>query len=422
MNTLFIFRYDQFGIGGIQTWIYQAVRQLLKEKVHVLLVTKKKNQIYEGFSVVFSDPRVSIIDYKEEPKWRYSDYGVIKYYSFTLEGFVKACQFKRQNETSKIDLFYCVPNTKGYDYYYDEPFNGLAKKYINKRLSTIFDKMNKANQIRYFSRGHIETMITLYNYCEIAERSYLYIPRVDIKQPFDEQQRREIWKRKEFRIIAVSRFDFPHKAYIIGLINAYEEIHRKYPNVTLLVVGSGHSRGEIENRISQLEEDVKKGITIYGEANYDDLPSLYKEANLNISLAGCCVLGAKNGVLSIPARHFSYNCEVYGFLPESKSMITSAEPGQSVNQYIEEAINMTENEYVQKCFAGYQVFDNITPQASLFDSNLTDYVLPNKDIRFVLIVHSLILRYVPFKQRIHRAIQGELFSMIKKKIRKKQVV
>ena len=275
--------------------------------------------------------------------------------------------------------------------------------------------MNDACQIRYFSNEHIRKMTDEYHYTPNMSTP-IKMPRVDTLSPFDEQQRRNVWKREEFRIISVSRFDFPHKAYIIGLIDAYEEIKKKYSNVTLMIVGYGHSLTDIKERISLLDAHSQSGITMIGETNYDDLPALYNEANLNISVAGCCCLGAKNGVLSIPARHFSYSCEVYGFLPDSINMITSAEPGCPVIPYIEETINMTEDEYVKKCYAGHHYDETFSNKSSLFDTNLKDYVLPRSDIRFILTIHCVVLLYVPFKQRLHRATHGGFLQMIKKLI------
>lgn len=417
MNVLFVFRYYQFNVGGIQTWVYNMVKELVRENNKVLILTKLDNPIYEEYRTLFSKPPVTLLDYCHEANGNYSDYERVVYYTFTLEDYANSCKVKKSSPISNFDLFYAVPNFKGYDYYYDEPFSGWSGNVINKRLAAIFNNMHRANQIRYFSSSHIEMMTSRYHY-EIMDRTDFFVPEIAKIAPFDEKQRHEIWCRKEFRIITVSRFDFPHKAYIIGLIDAYEELKRKYPFLTLYIVGFGHSLGEIEERIKLLDEKARSGITMVGQTPYDDLPELYRDANLNISVAGCCVLGAKNGVLSIPARHFSYSCEVYGFLPDSIKMTTSADPGSPVAPYIENVINMSEDEYVEKCRAGHHAFETTISKTSLLDANAFDYVLPNKDIRFILFVHSVILHYVPFRDRVRRALKGELRSMLKKRLKK----
>lgn len=417
MNVLFVFRYYQFNVGGIQTWVYKIVKELVRENNKVLILTKLDNPIFEGYQTLFSKSPVTLLDYGHEANWNYNDYERVVYYTFTLEDYAYSCKVKKSSTKSIFDLFYAVPNFKGYDYYYDEPFSGWLGTVINKRLKIIFKKMHAANQIRYFAGSHIDMMTSRYHY-EIIDRAGFFVPEIANIDPFDEKQRHEIWCRKEFRIITVSRFDFPHKAYIIGLIDAYEELKRKHPFLTLQIVGFGHSLGEIEERIKLLDEKARSGITMVGQTPYDDLPELYRDANLNISVAGCCVLGAKNGVLSIPARHFSYSCEVYGFLPESIEMTTSSEPGSPVSPYIEDVINMSENEYIERCRAGHHAFETTNQKTSLLDANTFDFVLPNKDIRFILFVHSVILHYVPFRDRVRRALKGELRSMLKKRLKK----
>lgn len=417
MNVLFVFRYYQFNVGGIQTWVYNIVKELVSENNKVLILTKLDNPIYEGYQTLFSKPPVTLLDYCYEANWNYCNYERVVYYTFTLEDYANSCKVKKGSHISNFDLFYAVPNFKGYDYYYDEPFVGWLGNVINKRLTAIFNNMHRANQIRYFSGSHIDMMTSRYHY-EIMDRTVFFVPEIAKVDPFDEKQRHEIWSRKEFRIITVSRFDFPHKAYIIGLIDAYEKLKRKYPSLTLQIVGFGHSLCEIEERIKLLDETARSGVTMVGQTPYDDLPELYKGANLNISVAGCCVLGAKNGVLSIPARHFSYSCEVYGFLPESIELTTSSEPGNPVVSYIEDVIIMSEEEYIERCRAGHHAFENTNQKTSLLDANAFDYVLPNNDIRFILFIHSVILHYVPFRERVKRALHGELWSMLKKRLKK----
>lgn len=417
MSYLFVFRYDQFGIGGIQTWVYAATKYLIEGKWQVLILTNKNRQINEGFLDVFRNHLVSVLDYDEEYYWDYSSYDKVKYYVFTVEGLAKAFKFKHDFKQLSVDLFYCVPNFRGADYYYDETFGKWFNKKLNHRFAIIFGHLNQAGQIRYFSKSHNDMMQSRYHYVS-KDYSDVAVPVVERIVPFDEEDRRRVIHRKEFRIISVSRFDFPHKGYIIGLIEAFERIKRKYPNVTLSLVGSGHSMPEIRRRVSLLDEASRSSITYVGEVNYDDLPSLFRQANLNISLSGCCTMGAKCGVLSIPARHFSYSCEVYGFIPDSLSMITSEEEGTPVDPYIEQVINMPEDEYIARCKKGYESLSSSDVTTSLFDSNAEDYTLSMKDIRFILVIHYLIRRYIPIKQRIYRAIHGELFSMIYKKVLK----
>ena len=96
----------------------------------------------------------------------------------------------------------------------------------------------------------------------------------------------------------------------------------------------------------------------------DDLAYYFDRAHINISVAGGMTEGAKNGVISIPTRHYSYACEVYGFLPESIERNLSDEPGQSVVPFIESVINMSNQDYVKYAKLSYDAvisrIDNIS--------------------------------------------------------------
>lgn len=98
-------------------------------------------------------------------------------------------------------------------------------------------------------------------------------------------------------------------------------------------------------------------IKLLGEASPDEISNYMKEAHLNISVAGAVGDGARNGVLSIPARNYCIGeCEVYGYLPDSRLKSTSLEKGILVDDFIEEVILMSNEEYIQKCIDSYNTY------------------------------------------------------------------
>ena len=90
-------------------------------------------------------------------------------------------------------------------------------------------------------------------------------------------------------------------------------------------------------------------------------------------MAGCASAGAKIGLLTLPARHYTEKCEVYGFIPESKEMTTSEKPGKPAKDFIEYVINMNENEYLEKSKASYDCYNYIV-------SSISD-LYKNRDIK-----------------------------------------
>ena len=109
-------------------------------------------------------------------------------------------------------------------------------------------------------------------------------------------------KRECFNIVSISRFDFPHKGYLLGLIRAYGRLKEKYPQVALCIIGYGPGKPLVEKEIKRLNKKAQQDLSLLGEVDSADFPKVLKEMHLNISVAGSVGVGARNGVLSIPAR------------------------------------------------------------------------------------------------------------------------
>ena len=63
--------------------------------------------------------------------------------------------------------------------------------------------------------------------------------------------------RKYFNIISVSRFEFPHKGYVLGLIDDFEKFSLKHKDARLKIVGSGPGEHLLNKRIEKLSSEVK---------------------------------------------------------------------------------------------------------------------------------------------------------------------
>ena len=116
----------------------------------------------------------------------------------------------------------------------------------------------------------------------------------------------------------------------------------------------------------------------------------YDKANVLISLAGCFTLGAKRGVLSFPARHYTEKCEVYGYLPESKDFSLSDSEGYNVIPFLKEVIDMPFDEYLKHCRDCYEAFP--IQNQKYFDQikNKSKSVLSNREILYIncLSIHN----------------------------------
>lgn len=393
-------------VGGIENYVYKLAKDFLSYGGTVILHMKRGCIIDNEYGDIIKHPSLYVTSGLLTPKdvrkcCRGKEISCIKILSFTALNFTLSDMLKRSlSKKYQVDTFFCIPHFVGRSIYLEDGYSGNSKYAINKRYGNIIGKLNNNDCIRYFAKKHLETMTKRYSFSLKPNESDCYIPHVVLApHVFNEKRVRELWRREQFNILTISRFEFPHKGYIIGLVDAFELLKEKYPKITLTICGYGVSQGELMDRISKLNEKVKKDVRLIGKTAPDKLVDLYNDANLNISVAGCYHQGVANGTLSLPARHYSYKCEVYGFSPEANAFSLGEEQGQPVIPFIEKVINMPEEEYVSRCEASFlsiarkSISDSrLLHNASNFTNksvlNLSDIIFMIKDeIRFHIIYH-----------------------------------
>ena len=392
-NYLIIYINDNLLLGGIETYIYKQIKQYKENKnVHFCWIGAKKPLIDKIFKELFIEQsvltikrKIKIKALKKYCKDLHIDY--VKIITFDPFKFAKAEMLKNKLKPLKVDTFYFVPHFEGETLYLEEGEKAEKRKNaVNRKIAPLFKKMQANDNIKYFSQTHILKMTDNYGYVVDDEIGGLVPPNIEVRQ-FNISEKKALYQRDVFKILSISRFEFPHKGYLIGLIRAFALLKEKYSNLELIIVGYGGHKFLIDEEISKIDQKIKQSIKLVGAVPPDELFEYYDDANINISLAGACSNGAKRGCLSIPVRHYTYECEVYGFLPQSKSHIVSTKPGNSVIEIIENVIHMTEEEYIQKCLDSFNTFSLETEKnrKSLLEINNKnrDATLAKSEIKYL---------------------------------------
>ena len=302
-----------------------------------------------------------------------------------------------------IKLLYAIPNTTGNTYYVERYFKGFIKKRVAKRMRILLKKWEDSGALAFFSYGQIKPLEDAYNF-QISNKRDKILPYAEEMPDLDEKKLIKRAKRDPFKIITVGRFDFPHKGYMLGLIEIFGKLKKIYPTIKLDIIGFGPDEDKVKNKIAELDDLVQKDIRLLGEVAPKDLTNYFDEASLNIGVANSIFAGVKSGVLSLPARNYCYEgCEVYGFLPENKEMTTSTSPGKSAEEFIRRVIDMPADEYISICQQTYEAYKkdyNVNPHFFLERGCKAEDILYNSDIRFLKIMHYLtkILDYIRIKR------------------------
>lgn len=362
--------------GGIETYYYNLARYASNCGSKIILWINKKGIISENYMSILQDKNIMILKgyglfslHKIKAIIKDNKVRSVRIISCDMFRYDISELIKRIFKKKSVHTFLFIPHFLGKGRFFEEGYSGPKKQKILLFTKRIISKMFDNGNLLFFDKKHIEVINEKYGLNIDVSNKYIVPLSEDIKnRSFDKEQREKIWEDKNFKIISISRFEFPHKGYIIGLIRAYALLKNKYSGLKLDIVGYGEGLHEIKNEIKKLSISAQKDLNLLGEKNINELEKIIMNYNLNISLAGCYNIGASRGVLSIPARHYSYTCEVYGFSPEANEFSLSSECGEKVEKYIELAINMPKETYIDYCKRSFEsIFQQSIDRNNYFD-------------------------------------------------------
>ncbi len=362
-KTLIII-YRSFNVGGIETCMSNVMSNALDNGNRVIWICHKDVKYSKVFSKIIEHPQCeylpvnfSAINPLVLPKIKIDNEEEVVIAVFDIKGLYTAYKVRKQYLNNCIKIFYMVPLFTGSTIFPDQSFRGIAKNVVNSIYRRIYDRTYKLGSLHFFSAAFYRAIQENYN-IRFDNPDKKLFPNVKKRLKFDEDLVRRVYCSNDFTIISAGRFDFPHKAYLLGLIKSFSNLKTRHNRLKLFIIGSGPDKKRVYDAIEQCPLEVRNSITVADPVTDDELIEKMRTCNLNISVAGCANIGAKNGVPTLPARHYYEECEVYGFFPKSKLMTTETIPGEPVEPYIEQVLNMGEDEYVQLAKDAYNSYDD----------------------------------------------------------------
>jgi hypothetical protein len=398
-----MFIYQSMDIGGIEVYLIRLIRKLKKNGNRIIwLCTVTDKFIDESFKKDLLDGYVEIIDINtrgfnwiKHTSLQFNRNEEVVALAFNPMDYFRLESIKKQYKEIKIDSFYWVPHFKSSYYFIEERIIRPFQPIIRSIIGRIFEEMDRNNNIYYLNKSHLEAYTNRYGYKVENKKEKLSLGSTtrDVL-PYDNKLALKRSLRNDFNIITVGRFDFPHKEYILGLIKVYGELKEKYSQLKLTIIGYGKDEEKVIEQIELLSLEAKKDVNLLGKVSYDDLPKHFRNAHLNIGVAGTILDGALTGLISIPVRHYSKTCEGYGYLPESKNKLTASEPGIPIQKFIEEVIKMNQEEYLElsrRAYYTYATYSDTSNILSILDLKNRDAskTVSNLVIMFIRVYHIL---------------------------------
>lgn len=358
-----VVNYAGLNVGGIENFFSKLMKYAIETGHRVIWLTTKMHVENAFYKDLVKNPNLEKIYVGhgrttfKKIKINFDSSENIVMLSCEPLYFIAAEDLRKHAHVSSFSHFLLLPHFTGNAYYVERFFrNRFFKKQIYRYMQKLAHCWIDCDCILGFAKEHLISYEKNYDY-SIDSKDEKVLKKIDKKREINIQKISQKANKRDqiFNIVSCARFDFPHKGYLLGLIKHFEVLKKKFPEIRLIIVGDGSGRQEVENEINLLSDFAKKDIELKGFLNFNDLCEVFDASMLNIGLAGGAISGAKCAVPTIVVRHYSYECEAYGFYENVKDKVLSSLKGNSIDRYVEQIILMSDKEYIKKCIDTYNI-------------------------------------------------------------------
>lgn len=126
-----------------------------------------------------------------------------------------------------------------------------------------------------------------------------------------------IKRNKVFNVLAIARFEFPFKGYVLGLINSFAQLSLKYPSSSLTIIGHGKGKIEVDNLLGSLEQTIASKIFVLGEVPYHKINDYVSGCDVYVGMGTTVLDAANNNKITITAVAYQMKNLAVGFFHEN---------------------------------------------------------------------------------------------------------
>lgn len=130
-------------------------------------------------------------------------------------------------------------------------------------------------------------------------------------------------------VMAASRASFPFKGYLIALINDFISLKKLFPGLKLLLVSDGDDIVELEDKIKEAPDDIRKDIRHFHWLSYEDLAKAMESCKVFVGMGTTVIEAARVYRPSVVVKDFTYgniSDHLLGERPEYLSTRSDDEP------------------------------------------------------------------------------------------------
>ncbi len=361
-KTTIVINYSSLGNGGIEVNLVQLVRYCLKNEYRVIWLTTNNRVDECPYKEISNNSKVEKILFTRRnllfrPSITFEKDEMIVMLSFSVNQFIYGEGIRRKSPGLDFRHYFVIAHTNGREYYPEQYFrNSLIKKMMFRYWKRLLIKMNDNNAVIAFVKDHWDKYEKYYGVnfnCHRLFPTFFYPIEFDYYNTMNRARER----KNTFTISTCARIDFPHKGYLLGLVDIFARLKESYPNIILNIIGDGADMEKLINKIREQDTVTQNSIVLYGGLPRERLYEIYKKSNLIVGVAGGVCDGAHCGIPSLVMRHYSFSCETYGFFENAIDHLTDSCPGEDAESYINYSIIMPDEEYLDHAKKGYDAID-----------------------------------------------------------------
>ncbi len=158
------------------------------------------------------------------------------------------------------------------------------------------------------------------------------------------------FKNEIFNILTISRFEFPFKGYVLGLIHSFEKLSKKYPFLTLTIIGHGEGKSEVDALIANLPLTISSKITLLEKIPYHKINNYIMKCDTFVGMGTTVLDAANSNKIVIMAIAYQMQNFSAGFFHENYYSIGEVYKSRIsypvFEDLIESVVNLGESEFI----------------------------------------------------------------------------
>lgn len=393
MSESILFFCNKMAVGGTETLILRLLKWYSEHGLRVILLTIEPivdnallqdiNEI-ERLECYVIDNKTSEFVNKENLRLELSESEIVYvntqffpefFKCFVLLNFKYKCQFKFS--------IYIV-------HYYSAYMSRVLALSFGKIL---MKRLIDTNKIFFMDEETARYSLSFYKLASLNSYVTLRLP-IQIHE-FEHFVR----KNEKFNILAIARYEFPFKGYLLGLIEAFKKIKAVRDDVSLTIIGYGEGELKLRQKILELPSEIKSDVTLVGKVQYSCLQEYINRSNVYVGMGTTILDVANHNKVCIVVPSYQETESAHGFFHDNHSVLGSVYDSRYSYKLLHEMIlslmSLSKNEYYElECISkqklrDYYDIDKIAP--FLINKKLSQFtLLDTLLLRSIIVLNHLI--------------------------------